>query len=514
MASASLIDPADVQGLVRFAYSRHTEACYLLVRVRDAAAARAWCATAPVATAEIQAAPPRTALQIGFTFPGLRSLGLPPEVLSGFSAEFQTGMAREPNRSRRLGDVGQSAPENWDWGAAQNVPDAVLMLFAFPGMLLEFTAAVQDSAFHDAFDVIKRLDTVDLAGYEQFGFKDGISQPQIDWEATLDVSTPRVDYNNVSAAGEFLLGYTNEYGKYTDRPLTGSNDSRAADLLPALDAPQKKDIGRNGTFVVIRTLEQDVRGFWRFLDRQTGSEPGARQQLGEKMVGRAIDGDPLAPGSSSPIPGIPAGAKYDQNRFTYAGDAAGTHCPFGAHIRRANPRNTDFPDRPTWWLPRVLSKLGFGSRDFRSDIMASTRFHRLIRRGREYGAGKLSPQQAVDDPLPPPGRGDERGLHFVCLAANINRQFEFVQNAWLMSTKFNGLAGESDPLLGNRSPIGDSRSTDNFTVPGASGLARCISGLPRFITVRGGAYFFMPGIRALRYFSRLGESADKIRRIS
>jgi deferrochelatase/peroxidase EfeB len=137
----------------------------------------------------------------------------------------------------------------------------------------------------------------------------------------------------------------------------------------------------------------------------------------------------------------------------------------------------------------------------RSDIMASTRFHRILRRGREYGGPALTPEQAVQDP---PSDNLKRGLHFLCLNANISRQFEFVQNAWLMSTKFDGLAGESDPLLGNRTPFGDGRSTDNFTIPREQGLGRCISGLPRFITVRGGAYFFLPGIRALRYFSRVG----------
>jgi deferrochelatase/peroxidase EfeB len=390
------------------------------------------------------------------------------------------------------------------------------MLFAFPGKLHDFAAATEDTAFHQAFDVIHRLHTIDLGGYEQFGFKDGVSQPQIDWDCTLNVSSPRIDYTNISAAGEFLLGYVNEYGKYTGRPVTGSSDSRTANLLPALDTPDKKDVGRNGTFVVIRTLEQDVRGFWKFLDGETGSVSSARQHLGEKMVGRDLNGNPLAPVSASPIPGIPAGPPGDQNRFTFAQDAAATHCPFGAHIRRANPRNTDYPDRPTWWLPRVLSKLGFSSSAFRSDIMASTRFHRLLRRGREYGAAKLTPQQAVDEPRPSSAAvdeprpssaaDDERGLHFICLAANINRQFEFVQNAWLMSSKFDGLTGESDALLGNRTPIGDGRSTDNFTVPTELGLARCISGLPPFITVRGGAYFFMPGIRALRYFGSVGES--------
>jgi deferrochelatase/peroxidase EfeB len=145
--------------------------------------------------------------------------------------------------------------------------------------------------------------------------------------------------------------------------------------------------------------------------------------------------------------------------------------------------------------------LGFASKGMRTDIMASTRFHRILRRGREYGPG-LTPEQAVQNP---PADDPKRGLHFLCLTANIGRQFEFVQNAWLMSTKFDGLTEESDPLLGSRTPIGDGRSTDSFTIPREQGLRRCIAGLPRFVTVRGGAYFFLPGIRALRYFSRAGE---------
>ena len=110
------IDPSDVQGLLRFGYARMTEACYLLLRIRDKAAARAWCSTAPVATAEIQAKPPDVALQVASTWTGLRTLGVPANVLAGFSAEFQSGMASDENRSRRLGDVGTSAPAAWDLG--------------------------------------------------------------------------------------------------------------------------------------------------------------------------------------------------------------------------------------------------------------------------------------------------------------------------------------------------------------------------------------------------------------
>jgi hypothetical protein len=88
-----------------------------------------------------------------------------------------------------------------------------------------------------------------------------------------------------------------------------------------------------------------------------------------------------------------------------------------------------------------------------------------------------------------------------CLNANISRQFEFLQNAWIANTKFSGVTGESDPLLGNRESIPGCPVTGNFTIPGDGTPRRRVSGLPQFVTVRGGAYFFLPSLRALRYFA-------------
>jgi deferrochelatase/peroxidase EfeB len=103
------------------------------------------------------------------------------------------------------------------------------------------------------------------------------------------------------------------------------------------------------------------------------------------------------------------------------------------------------------------------------------------------------------------GVGDgERGLYFIGLNANIARQFEFVQGAWMMGSKFGGLAEESDPLVGSREPIPGCPVTSSFSLPQASGLRRRITGLPQFVTVRGGAYFFLPGLRALRYLTGFG----------
>jgi deferrochelatase/peroxidase EfeB len=205
------------------------------------------------------------------------------------------------------------------------------------------------------------------------------------------------------------------------------------------------------------------------------------------MIGRSMRGKPLAPHSERPIPGIPSDDAL--NSFTFEGDADGAVCPIGAHIRRANPRNTDMPGGPGGPLSRLVRTLGFAHGGVRDDLVAPARFHRVLRRGRKYG-GDGSPEE-------------ERGLRFVCLNANIARQFEFVQNAWLMSTHFSGLAGESDPLLGNRQPLLGCPATAAFTYARRDGAPRRLTELPQFVTVRGGAYFFLPGLRALRYLATM-----------
>ena len=134
--------------------------------------------------------------------------------------------------------------------------------------------------------------------------------------------------------------------------------------------------------------------------------------------------------------------------------------------------------------------------------MSTVRFHRILRRGREYGPELLP----IDALLPAPPNERERGLHFICLNANILRQFEFLQNAWTMNTKFSALTGERDPLVGNRETVLEGAVADNFTIQKEGGLRRRISGLPQFVTVRGGAYFFLPSLSALRYFSEAGNA--------
>jgi Dyp-type peroxidase family len=472
------IEYEDIQGLVRFGYKHLTQACFLLLRIRNVEAARAWLANAPVTNAILRKPPPSTALQIALTSAGLHALDVAPDIVDGFSAEFLAGMSSDSSRARRLGDLGANDPACWRWGGRQeDVPHLLVMLYAEHGALDAWlqTVLAQCAA---GFEQMARLSTSDMDGFEPFGFRDGISQPRIDWECERAAhDQEQFEYTNLSCLGEYLLGYPNEYGAYTDRPLLDRARDPAALLPRAEDAADKADLGRNGSYLVIRQLQQDVEGFWRFIDSQAQGDAALRKSLAEAMVGRTAEGEPLV---------APAGDDR-LNGFTYDGDADGLRCPFGAHIRRSNPRNADLP--PGWPDPisRLVRRLGFGSNALRRDLIASTRFHRLLRRGREYGGAP----------------GEDVGLHFICLGANIARQFEFVQGAWLTGTQFDALAGEGDPLLGHRLPGADGTPTDGFSMPAASGPDRRLTGLPQYVTVQGGAYFFLPGIRALRFLSKV-----------
>jgi deferrochelatase/peroxidase EfeB len=485
----------DIQGLVRFAHRRLTQASFLLMRVKNAHAARAWLGKAPVTSAMTTEPLPETALQVAFTSGGLRALGVAEDIVEGFSSEFIAGMSSDPSRARRLGDLGPSAPGAWRWGGTPDtVPHVLLMLYAAPGGLEAWQTLVRAQCAQ-GFEQMGCLTTSDMDGIEPFGFVDGISQPAIDWERRrAERDEERQDNVVRSCLGEFLLGYPNEYGAYTDRPVLDPERDPDATLARAEEAPGLADLGRNGSYLVLRQLEQDVGGFWRFVDDQAQGEPALRKQLAEAMVGRTMEGEPLVGRSAQVIDD-----EVDlRNSFTYRSDPEGLRCPIGAHIRRSNPRNADLPPGPPGFISWAKRTLGFDPEALANDLVASTRFHRLLRRGRKYGPGLSMADALAGHPA-----GEGTGLHFICIGGNLARQFEFVQGAWLSGLRFDGAQDESDPLIGNHLPRPDGTATNCFSMPSANGPHWRVCGLPQFVTVRGGAYFFLPGLRALRYLSKL-----------
>lgn len=483
-----------VQGLVRFGYKRLTECAFLLLTIRDAQAARSWLESTPVSNAVERDVAPSTALQIAFTANGLLRLGLAPELLAQFSLEFQSGLSAEPARSRLLGDIGASAPAYWAWGAEPSSLHMLVMLYAQPGKLAYWRAELQTAQWDAAFEIAHELPTSNLDGVEPFGFPDGLSQPAPDWERKRVPPAIEDSYTNEIALGEFLLGYPNEYGRYTERPLLRQGAPHADALPPAEEQEGLRDFGRNGCYLVLRTLEQDVSAFSQYVSEHASQQLGAEDFLACAMVGRQRDGTPLANLSTGNIPGV----KPDDvgNRFNFDSDPNGTQCPFGAHIRRVNPRNGDMPAPKVSGLRRLLALIGIGEKTLQTDAKASSRFHRILRRGREYGTSPSRAQLNTAQDMEP------CGIHFVCLVANIARQFEFLQSAWIMSTKFDGMTDESDPLLGSREAIPGSGPADVFSLPKTSGPSYRVSGLPRFVNVRGGGYFFLPSLSAIRYLAK------------
>lgn len=463
-------DAADIQAIADRGFSSLAGACYLLLRIQNPALAKPWLRSfdiASLAQARTQRLP--QVCQIAFTAAGLRALGTEVTPGAGFDPQFIDGIAGDERRSHQLGDEGANAPAHWHWGVGEQEPHILLVLLAANTAINSLAKDTCSAAVAAGCAVISAntpTTTTTPLGREPFGFADGVSQPDYDWGGTLTPGGARDrDYRNLLAMGELLLGYPNEYGFIGDYPTAD-------------------ELGRNGSYLVYRQLAQDVAGFWQWLARQAGDGAIA---LAERMVGRELDGAPLPGLQSATI----TGTNDPRNAFLFADDADGLVCPIGAHIRRVNPRSVDDPHGRHGFLRNLISALGFSGTAMH-DAVASARFHRLSRRGRPYGP-VIVPQAAMQGT----GAGQETGLHFLCLNTNIARQFEFVQGAWVASAKFAGLAAEQDPLLGNRLPLAGAQPTDAFSYTDSGACPRTISGLPQFVTVRGGAYFFMPGLRGL-----------------
>lgn len=466
------------------------------------------------------------AATIAFTFTGLQRLGLPADALATFSTPFREGMYQE-DRLRRLSDsydgqwqetVIPGGPrwsgniparkerrlEAWeialaDLGSPRERDEqevvtpvtvhALLLLYDKDESAVAAWARSVETALvrHDVKVVHRlpldlRLDENDV-GREHFGFADGLSQPvPFDEKSgqesaagalTLSDGNPvqRDPWHGVPL-GEILLGHTNAHHEKAPGPMV-PDDARARDAgLPVEGAPEGfRNLGFDGSYMVVRELQQRVAAFWQSVEagaaRIRARDPGAAhvtaEWLAERIVGRNIDGHLLCPS------GLLAADEFNfpQNAFGFRQiDPQGIGCPRGSHVRRANPRDglaKDLASAPT--------------------LLDAANNHRILRRGRKYGT--TLPDRDRDD-------GQERGLLFICLNTDIARQFEFVQQTWLLNRNFATLFDETDPLVG---PKG------RFTIPERP-LRRIVE-VETFVQLAGGEYFFLPSLPALKYLASL-----------
>src|SRR6266852_6067277 len=226
---------------------------------------------------------------VAFTFEGLKALGVPEACLQSFAPEFQQGMAA---RAQRLGDVGESAPINWEKPFGTPQAHVTLSFFsgdrAAPQPLLELAQSSQDDLA--GVSIIYRVDIAMLPTTRtHFGYKDGIGIPLI--EGSGSAGYP--GQGPAIKAGEFLLGYPDETGN-----------------LPAM--PQPEILGRNGTYLGFRKLYSRVAEFRKYL-RANAEGPEDEEVLKAKIVGRWPSGAPLvlSPERDDPVLGADAQRNND-----------------------------------------------------------------------------------------------------------------------------------------------------------------------------------------------------------
>jgi Dyp-type peroxidase family len=457
---------------------------------------------------------PLVTLNIGFTWWGLLALGVPLPTLRMMPDEFIQGMAQ---RKEIVGDIGASDPGHWDpiwqasiasegarvhvWvslnaqGELRDKSRPVAQLQEWTDWLLELAESASgqvqllrghgrgaDRPWQDSAAIMRPLPGGEVVPIpkEHFGFTDGIGDPVFDGQYLKAKAEQAVVGNGKLvpgpgattaswqplATGEFILGHPDE-----------------AQELPAAAAPAR--LMRNGTFMALRKLHQNIASFRRTIEAQAAryreiagcaSDAEARETLQAKMVGRWASGIPMMTAPTwaehqallARFPDPIARSRDPEFArllvdFRYAKDPEGLRCPVAAHVRRANPRDM---------LDGELAR----------DGTALTNRRRILRRGLPYGL-------TSDDDT------EEHGVLMMALCASLFRQFEFIQQQWMHYGLDFDVGNDTCPIIGNR------EGSAKFVIPAdpASGRLPFIAAdLPQFVETRGGDYFFVPSLTALR----------------
>lgn len=472
---------------------------------------------------------PDWTVNIAFTYQGMKELGIPRSSLVGFSPEFVSGMKE---RKDILGDDGVSSPEYWDpiWQGNRETRDKDVHIFialnAQYGKDLNFLeqsykwllSVVQqhkdgvvilgghrgdDGALMDYQDAKIILDEKGMpTANEHFGYRDGISDPVFEgvpYDADL-INGRGKQMEDGSwaplATGEFLLGHIDEAKEYPP-------------------APDPILLSRNGTYMVYRKLHENVGTFESYLEEHGKKFAGGKELLAAKFVGRWRDnGAPLVKAKDAEEKAkfdaeynsavknwevakeennLAEEKKYEMeidkllSDFTYDDDMSGAKCPFSSHIRRINPRaSLEMISDPKKTGTLKISKNAFDTPG------ALSNRRRLLRRGLPYGQVK--------------DRTSDKGNHGIIIMmvnADINRQFEFVQQQWINYGNDFRAGSDKEIILGNHSANEKFPSKAVLQVdPNSDDAPYILSKIPRFVETRGGDYFFIPSMSALRMIAR------------
>jgi len=346
-------------------------------------------------------------------------------------------------RAEILGDTGANHPDTWMGGLASPNLHAIVILFARDAAERERSRSEHQKAVAQ-LNGVTVLSALDLEATPPFDYAhDHFGYRDRLSQPVIEGSgeKPTPGSGAPLKAGEFILGYPDEDG-------------------PPANLPQPHILSRNGSYMAYRRLQEHVGAFRDFL-RRHGRTPEEQELVAAKLMGRWRSGAPLVLAPDKDDPALGADMQRN-NDFNYKEmDPHGYAVPLGSHCRRMNPRDT----------------------------AANMNRRRMIRRGATYGPHL--PEGALED-------GVERGIAAFVICASLIRQFEFAQNVWANDKNFHELGNERDPIIGNQD------GTLEYKIPKRP-IRKKITGLPAFTAVRGGAYFFLPGLKALRYLATLGD---------
>lgn len=323
-----------------------------------------------------------------------------------------------------------------------------------------------------------RGDGTDLHGREHFGFAERAANPGFEGQYLDAHGRPRALTARRTARDRFE-GVPGQRLAPLDALFTGRDAAS-----PALQ--------QHGSYLVARVLRQHVGALHRFVRAAADQLAVSPALVASRLLGRWPGGAPTVRADHDD-PTLADVCAYSDFRYqrdappvresAFANDCqpvaappakadpAGARCPFSAHIRKTNPRDD--------------AGEALGERLSFEDNRARV----IVRRSVPYGAVSASRFDApVDD-----GPLDDRGLMFLCYQGSIVRQFEFLQRGLVVADDAPVSGAGQDALLGQ--PRNGARRLSLGVLPDGRAVTATVT--QRWVTTRGGGFFFAPSRSAL-----------------